>query len=116
MSDAINGGGKTVPIAQLFSGARVKEKQDIPDSPQKAVDSVVAGVDKAKQSVERITEAATTRIEVIRQNEVASRVKVEDVDAAIHLSKNLRLNIQNNETEANDAHDLDMMKIKELLK
>jgi hypothetical protein len=116
MSDAVNGGGKPVPIARLFSGAKIQEKKESADTPQKAVDSVVSGVDKARQSVERITEAATTRIEVIRQNESSSRTKVADVDEALRLSKNLRLNIQENEQRAKEAHDLDLSKIKELLK
>jgi hypothetical protein len=116
MSDAVNRSGRSVPIAQLLSGAKVPKKVDIPDSPRKAVDSVVAGVDKAKQSVERITEAATARIEVIRQNEASSRTKIEDVDEALRLSENLRLNIQDQERDAKVAHDLDKEKIKELLK
>ena len=117
MNDAVKGGGvRASTMDRLFSGAKVKETNDNPDTPEKAVNLVVAGVDKAKQSIEKITEAATTRIEVIRQNESSSRIKVEDVDQAIRLSQNLKLNITDNQEDAKGAHDLSTAAIKELLK
>ena len=116
MNDSLRNGAKAVAYARLYSGAKVQEKNAAPDTPEKAVELVVAGLDKAKQSVEKITEAATTRIEVIRQNETSSRVKVEDVDEAIRLSQNLVLNIGSNKKDAEQAHSLDLNAIKELLK
>lgn len=118
MNDSIKAGGTAVSSIRLSSGAKVKEapkKKESNDS-GKAVDSVISEVGKARESVERISRAENAKIEVIKQNESASRTKVEDVEEAARVAKDLKLNIRKKEDEAKQAHDLNSEKARELLK
>jgi hypothetical protein len=117
MNDSIksSGGGGAVSSSRISSGAKVTEKKI--KSSEQAVDRVVSDLGKTKESIERLSEAATTRIEVVKQNESSSRTRVEDLDEAIRLSKDLRLNIKVKEDQAKAAHDrIRTAAAKELLK
>lgn len=121
MNDSIKPGGSTgsnVPSSRLSSGAKAKEapKKAEQRQPEKVVDSVVNEVGKARESVERITEAAPSRVEVTRQNESAANARLDDVDEAIRLSQDLELNIRRREDEAKAAHDINQGRAKDLLK
>ena len=118
MNDTIKPGGSAVASHRLLSGARVKDEPRKTEKrePERAVDSVVNEVGKAKESVEKLSSHASIKIEVIKQNETASKTRVEDVDEAVRLAKDLQINIRSRKQEASGAHDLDSNKAKELLK
>ena len=118
MNDSIKAGSSAVSSARLTSGAKVKEapqKQEQRE-PAKAVDSVISEVGKARESVEQISHAATARIEVVKENQSASRTKVSDVEEAARLAKDLKLNIRQNHDNAQQAHSINTSKAKDLLK
>ncbi len=119
MNEGIKAGGSAVSLSRLSSGAQVKEapKKTETKEPKQAVDSVVNEVGKARESVEKISDAATYKIEVAKQNESSSQSEVRDIENAARLAQDLELNIRKREGEANRAHDLShTSKIKDLLK
>jgi hypothetical protein len=115
MSESIkSGSSNAVRSDRLSSGVKVADRK--PKESEKAVENVVSEVNKTKDSIERLTEAATSRIEVIKQNESSARIKVEDVDEALRLSKDLKINIESKPEEAKSAHSIRTLAAKELLK
>lgn len=118
MNDSIKPGSNAVSSLKLVSKPKAKEapKRAEKEPQREAVDSVVSNLGKARESVDKIAETAGSRIEVIKQNEASSKTKVEDLDQALKLSKDLELNIKKNEDQARQAHDFDALKAKELLK
>ena len=115
MKDKDSSGFRPVSSNRLSSGIKIGEINTRANSPAKAVDSVLSELSKTKESIEKITDAATTRIEVIKHNEMAARVKVEDLDEALKLASGLKLNIKEKEDEAMAAHDVNLKAIKQLL-
>ena len=110
--------GSAVTLDRIPSGFKVNDSntKETSSPSDTAVQSVVSEVDKARETVERVTKSSAAHIEVIHQNQDAARVRVTDVEEAAKLAKGLKFNIQSNEELAIDAHDINRSRAKELLK
>ena len=79
---AIRPGGSPVSSVKLQSGAKVKTPDAPKPTPQRAVDSVVNEVGKAKDSVEKISDKGSTTDEVAAANREAAQNDIRDVEVA----------------------------------
>lgn len=115
MKNKDSSGFRPVSSIRLSSGIKIGEINTRADSKSKAIDAIVSELSKAKDSIDKISDAGNIRIEVIQHNEIAARAKVEDLDEAIRLATNLKFNIKNKKEEALAAHDVNIKAIKQLL-
>lgn len=109
--NVVRSGRNQVDSRALFSGAKVER-----DKPaDKAVESAVQEVRKAKEEVSKLSETNAAQIDVIAQNRVAAEASVQDLDRAIQLADKLEFNIPKKKEEALESHNIDPKRVQNFL-
>lgn len=102
---------------KLASGAKVKREQSAQPTPNKAVDSVVTEVSKAKESVGKIATGGGNSEDVASEVRAASQASVDNVEEAADIAHRVAKNAGTDPQKFFDAHDkFNKERARELLK